>query len=138
MDLVVDATHFGAVAVVEAGISVDEGECGPAIHGAEKAVPREILDGGRQLGQQRVWRVVVVVEMQLDLAKSVDGQLAEVPEDQRARLLAGIEERVLRRTSDAVLVPRRQRAVAACPVGHAGGVVVGLEMIGEQDEEVNR
>src|SRR5207249_2456378 len=98
LELVVD-TAVLAIRVVEILVTVDERPRRLPGDRLEESVLLELGDCVLQADLQRRSRIAIVVVMQLHLAETVAHQAAEGRQNVRINLLAGIEERMLRRTS---------------------------------------
>src|SRR6185312_2601096 len=147
--LIVDAAPAAVGArVVQAPVAVDEAEA--QLAGARIARQRpmalvqqlvEAVDGGVEV----FGGVVVVMQVDLDLAITVGAKLRELVEMLLDVFLFGIEEAVLRRAAIGIAMRARQGTIVAAPAidprtlrGHVDPSPVRLEMVDEAEHHVDR
>ncbi len=144
-ELVVDAAPAPiGPAVRERPVAVDERPLIAAPVAREVAVLREQRQGALELRRERRGGVVVVVEVDLDLAEPRARELGEAGEEVRAVLLAGEEPPVARWAPIAVAEPPEVR-IALGPRIHAGAPdlvrgtpVEWLVVIAQREQDVAR
>jgi hypothetical protein len=117
---------------------VNEREACLAVAGLEETVVLHLDDRLRQSRFECFGRIEVMVIVQFDFTETRVRRSAQEAIDLGLRLFAGIEEGVLRRASDSVTMARRERLISPDPRCDATCVVVGLEVIDEQQKHLNR